>query len=211
MTQSNFTNEIKAAWTEAEYYEMHEQAHLMGLFWANGSVFKRMFDTLNVDNIVELACGHGRHVPKYQHIASKITLVDINQTNIDFCKNRFSDNKKITYICNNGSELQGVPPASMTAIFSYDAMVHFEMMDVIKYIQESSRILMPGGRALFHHSNNNGNPGGNPMWHPTWRNFMSLDIVTHAAARAGFTIIEQQALHWGGFNNIDGVTLMQKI
>jgi ubiquinone/menaquinone biosynthesis C-methylase UbiE len=207
----NFTKKIGETWSQAAYYETHEQDHFMDFFWKEGCVFKRMFDTLTPDNILELACGHGRHVPRYQHLAKKITLVDINQSNIDFCRNRFAGNDKILCIVNNGTDLQDVPSESVTAVFSYDAMVHFEMTDVMQYIQEFSRILRSGGRALIHHSNNSGNPGGNPMWHPHWRNFMSLDIVTYAASRANFTIIEQQTLRWGEINNVDGVTLMQKI
>jgi ubiquinone/menaquinone biosynthesis C-methylase UbiE len=148
---------------------------------------------------------------RYQHLAETIALVDINQSNIDFCKERFSSFSKIDYLVNNGSDLSMIPDQTKTAIFSYDAMVHFELLDVINYIQEFCRVLQPGGRALLHHSNNSGNPGGDPMWHPTWRNFMSLDIMAHVSSRFGFTIIEQQPIFWGGFNNIDGITLIQKI
>ena len=57
----------------------------------------QMFCQLNLDYVIELAVGRGRHVPRYMEKANHITLVDILQKNIDFCRERFKDNDKIAY------------------------------------------------------------------------------------------------------------------
>ena len=33
-------------------------------------------------------------------------------------------------------------------------MVHFEMIDIYRYLKDIFRVLKPGGMALIHHSNN---------------------------------------------------------
>jgi hypothetical protein len=41
---------------------------------------------------MELSCGHGRNSEKLAALSKFIVLVDVNQENIAFCKNRFPDN-----------------------------------------------------------------------------------------------------------------------
>lgn len=50
-----------------------------------------MFQQLDLTNVVELACGRGRHVPMYIDKAGGVTLVDILQKNIEICQERFKE------------------------------------------------------------------------------------------------------------------------
>ncbi|MDR2784200.1 MAG: class I SAM-dependent methyltransferase [Treponema sp.] len=213
---NNITKNIGDAWITEDsidkYYDPAEK--WLDVFWNVNSVFYRCFDQLNIENIVELACGHGRHVQKYLEKAQKITLVDINQQNIDFCKKRYSDEIKINYLVNNGSNFDEIKSDSQTAIFTYDAMVHFEMLDILSYIKESNRILMDGGKILFHHSNAAFSP--ELGWYkPHGRNFMSADIFAYLALHHGFVVLSQDVFSWGEGENyakdIDCLSLCQKI
>lgn len=190
---------IADRWKESPYYEWAESA--VNQFWGPEKIFTKRFKELDLANVVELACGHGRHVPNYYEKAGKITLVDVNQENIDFCKRRFGQSGKISFITNYGSDLNAIPDGTATAIFSYDAMVHFELSDVASYLKESWRALAPGGKILFHHSNNDANPGSEWTDNPHGRNFMSVRIFAHLASRAGFAIISQDILDWGNGDN----------
>jgi cyclopropane fatty-acyl-phospholipid synthase-like methyltransferase len=118
-------------------------------------------------------------------------------------------NPAISYIVNKGADFDGIADGSQTAVFSYDAMVHFELSDVAKYLVETFRILRRGGMALYHHSNAAFNPGATWSDKPGGRNFMSADIFAHLAMRAGLRVVSQNIIAWG-VQNLDCLSLVKK-
>lgn len=48
-----------------QYFENAEGKDAIEAFWRNDTEFYKMFCYLKLDNVVELACGRGRHVPQY--------------------------------------------------------------------------------------------------------------------------------------------------
>lgn len=191
------------------YFENAENSDNLDIFWSDGSPFKRLFDRMDISNVVELACGRGRHVPQYVDKTKSIVLVDILEKNIDFCKERFKENDKVKYYVNSGCDLRELNDNSATAIFSYDAMVHFESIDVYHYLQETNRVLKSGGMALYHHSNNDKDYKATFLSGECGRNYMSMGMFAHFADRAGLKVIEQIEYPWNS-NVIDGITLLQK-
>jgi len=202
-------------WVSHQYYDDAEAEEYVNEFWSENGAYYKSFCQLDCTKIVELACGHGRHVPKYLDKAKYITLVDINQQNIDFCKKRFLNETKIKYVTNTGSDFNGIESNSQTAIFTYDAMVHFEMLDILSYIKDANRILVDGGKILFHHSNAAFSPELNYTQKPHARNFMSADIFAYMALRMGFVVLEQDIFSWGSgddfIKDIDCLSLCQKV
>lgn len=192
-----------------QYFDSAESNAGISVFWGENSPFLNMFEKLDLDNVIELACGRGRHVPHYLHKAGTITLVDILQKNIDICKTRFKDEKGICYYCNNGYNLNELESEKYTALFCYDAMVHFEMMDIYEYLKDIYRVLVSGGRVLIHHSNNTSDYKASFANAPHGRSFMSKDIFAYLAYRCGFKIIEQKEIDWG-VENLDCISLLQK-
>lgn len=175
------------------------------------NIFLRRFKELNPESIVELACGHGRHVPHYMDTAGDITLVDVNQENLDFCRQRFAGNEKIHFYLTPGNNFQDLPNASYSAIFSYDSMIHFNLFDVASYINDAWRILKPGGKILFHHSNYYDAPVENFYFqNPNWHNFCSDRIFAHLATAAGFKVLSQDLLDASGGKNLGCLSLCQK-
>src|SRR4029078_7934242 len=83
-------DEIKKDWEHAHYYELAEG--YMGVFWDDGSVFRKYFELLDLESVVELACGWGRHSDHARaHYEPKtITLVDVLGSNISRCRQRFA-------------------------------------------------------------------------------------------------------------------------
>jgi ubiquinone/menaquinone biosynthesis C-methylase UbiE len=136
-----------------------------------------------------------------------VTLVDPNAQAIEECRRRFAGRENVSFLVNSGSDLSGIPAASATAVFSYDAMVHFEPSDVIFYIGEISRVLAPGGRALLHYSNAENN-FGSYMDDPDWRNFFSEKMMRAFAFRAKLKVIESTTFPWG--NTSDALTLLER-
>lgn len=195
LSMETHTRQIADAWRQHKYYDDAE----FGLkeFWSGTSIFNVKFKSLDLTNVLELACGHGRHVPYYIKKANNIILMDVNVENIDFCKKRFEESK-IKYYVNSGSDFSQISDDSLTAIFTYDAMVHFELYDVASYVRDAYRVLKPGGKILFHHSNNDSDPLKAWGSQPHARNFLSAQIFAYFADRAGFKILSQDLLDWGG-------------
>ncbi len=191
------------------YFDRAESDASMNVFWADDSVFYKMFRQLDLDNVIELAVGHGRHVKMYEPNARHIVLVDILQKNIDLCKERFKGNGKIEYYCNNGYNLKELGNEEYSALFTYDAMVHFEMLDIFEYLKDIHRVLKRGGMALFHHSNNTSSYKNSYLASTGGRSYMSKDLFAYLAYRAGFEIIEQNVIDWG-VEKLDCVSLVKK-
>jgi ubiquinone/menaquinone biosynthesis C-methylase UbiE len=208
-TRRDYRDEIKKDWDHAHYYELAEG--YMDVFWNDGSVFRKYFEMLDLESVVELACGWGRHsdYARAHYQPGTITLVDVLGSNISRCRQRFAGDDRYHFVVNSGSDLCGLSADTYSAVFCYDAMVHFEYDDVFAYIREIHRVLRPGGRALLHHSNYDGRPGSAYSQNPHWRNFMSAALFAHVAMRTGFRVVEQHKLDWGD-KELDCLTLLEK-
>lgn len=199
---------IGSDWADAPYYQQAEA--WTPVFWAADTVFRRMFDQLDLTDVVEIACGHGRHAAQCVAQCGTLTLVDINETNLAACRQRFAGNPKVRFARTAGNELSACGTASSSAVYCYDAMVHFEMLDVLDYLKEIARVLRPGGRALLHVSNNHAQPCRSYQENTHWRNFGSVDIVRHAATRLGFRVLDWAVMDWAGAPSIDAVVLLER-
>lgn len=200
---------------ETPYYAQVEHPAWIAIFWDKDSLFRRMFNQLELSAVIELACGHGRHTEQIIDRSPCITLVDINEQNIAACRARFAGRNNVYYGVNNGVDLSDFADGSASALFSYDAMVHFEASDVIGYLTEFARLLRQGGRALLHYSNCEDFPEGTYEDGPHWRSFFSEKMMRHFANRAGFKTVESHTLPWPPGNtdapHIDAVTLLEKL
>ncbi len=192
------------------YFERAEQRDALQTFWSESSPFYKMFRQMDTSNIIELACGHGRHVPMYDKTAGHITLVDILNKNIEYCKQRFKDKSNISYYCNNGTDLSDLADSTYTSLFTYDAMVHFELLDIASYLKEFYRVLKSGSYVLVHHSNNTSDYKVSFENGVHGRNYMSRDIFAYLAYRNGFEIVRQEIIDWGGQKDLDCISFLKK-
>lgn len=193
-----------------DYFDEAETDARIRCFWNEKSDFFQLFVRLDLTSVIELACGRGRHVRKYIDMASDITLVDILDKNIDICRERFCQYKKVHYYCNNGFNLEQLPSDTYTALFSYDAMVHFEMMDIYEYLKDIYRVLVKGGRVLVHHSNYDKDYKASFINSPHGRSYMNAGIFAYLAFRCGFRVLEQRVISWAGMEGLDCVSLLEK-
>jgi len=159
--------------------------------------------------VVDLAAGHGRNTRKLLELAKQLYLVDINEDNIRFCRQRFATEKKITYIQNDGFTLNGVPSGEVSLVYCFDAMGHFDSDVIRSYLHDFSRVLKPGGYGFCHHSNYDRNPGGDIHDNPGWRNFMSQNLFHHYCAKEGLEVVKSQIIDWDTPKQ-DCVTLFRK-
>lgn len=204
--------QLRDSHINSPYYESAEEQGWMETFWGRDSVFLPLFDHIDLTSVVELACGHGRHTAQIIERVGHATLIDINESNVSFCKKRFAGRRNVTCLVNMGRDLP-LKSSQFSGLFCYDAMVHFEAMDTIAYVFETHRVLQAGGRALLHYSVNEANPEGSYADDAAWRAYFSETLMRHVAARAGFKILDRRTFEWppGSSNPVtDGVILLEK-
>jgi SAM-dependent methyltransferase len=104
--------------------------------------------------VLEVGPGAGRWTEILRDQASRLVLVDISQTCLDLCRNRFGSGPEMEYLLLEGDAVGvlDVVTESVDVVWSYDAFVHINPTDVDGYLAEFSRILRPGGRAVIHHA-----------------------------------------------------------
>ncbi len=198
---------VASPWQESAYYaEAEAWTHI---FWSNSSLFLRLFRRLDLHATVELACGHGRHAERCAGECGTLTLVDVFDANLQRCKERLGLHSNIRFVHGNGYDFTGIESGQVTAIYCYDAMVHFSPDLIESYLKDAARILAPGGMALFHHSNHPTPPGiVHYGQNPHARNHMTYDLFRELVERAELTILESQPLSWGGMPDLDRVSLL---
>jgi SAM-dependent methyltransferase len=199
-------------WKGSPYYADAEQ--WIHVFWGENSPFLTLFQRLDLERLVELACGHGRHGEmigrRYDSLVRSLVCMDVLSDNIEFSRERLRPFPKIRVELNDGVAFNGIADASVTGVFCYDAMVHFHADVVGAYLADTHRILKAGGRALFHYSNYAENPDRHFGQNPHARAYMTPAIFRTLADEAGLVILEDQTIDWGGMPALDRVTLLEK-
>jgi cyclopropane fatty-acyl-phospholipid synthase-like methyltransferase len=141
--------------------------------------------------------------------ADRLTLMDIHESNLEVCRDRLRMHADIICTRNNGYDFRPIADRSVTAIFCYDAMVHFSPDLVQSYLNDTKRVLTPGGMALFHHSNYAA-PEDRPYGqNPHARNHMTFDLFCSYAASARLAVEKSEILDWGGVEKLDRLTLLR--
>jgi ubiquinone/menaquinone biosynthesis C-methylase UbiE len=142
--------------------------------------------------------------------AKELHLVDINQSCLDACLERFGESSEGTgclYHLTSGNDLHSIASNSATLVYSWDSMVHFD-------VKEIARILAPGGTAFLHHSNYGAmRPDSDWAKNDGTRSDMSADLMNEYAGDNGLKVVKQE-IHgkeqgWG-VDNFDCVSLLYK-
>ena len=198
-------------WHNAKYYDQAEtgmEKQWKGFVWPFLAPHR---DHIDFSKTMDFACGRGRNTVKLNAFTEDITLVDVQQSNIEHCRERFADKKEFKYLICDGYSLNELNDSSFTFIYTFDAVVHFDSDVVRAYLKEFHRTLKLGGRAFIHHSNTTDRPGQSHKRNPGWRNFMSNALFAHYSIKEGFFVLKQQEIDWRGDGSlIDGLTLIEK-
>jgi cyclopropane fatty-acyl-phospholipid synthase-like methyltransferase len=200
---------VKKPWELSPFYEEAERWTFV--FWNDGTPFYEQFKKLDLTHVVELGCGWGRHSEIIAKRAKYLTLVDVFESNLSKCRQRLSSYENVKYILGNGYDYTGIDDNSVTAIISYDTMVHFSMDLMFSYLKDTSRILKQNGLALYHHSNFRGPGADHYGKNPGARNIMDFDLFVSVCQNVGLRVMDSQQLNWGGIQNLDRLTLLCKI
>lgn len=215
-SNESFAEEIVSMWAKESspdflYFERFDREEATDPFWREGSLFRTAFGTLDTARTLEIACGTGRHSARFVHDTQELYLLDTSADALKVAERRFAGQANVRMLWSQDGETILLPDGRLTAVFSYDAMVHFEATTIANYLLETSRVLSVGGRALFHHSVYDQNPTGRFHENPGWRNFMNKQLFAYLVSRSGMQIVQYTEFNErNGAGPIDGLTLMEK-
>ena len=113
------------------YHKAAEQ--IMDEQWAE--MIWPVISQCQLERTVDFACGRGRNSRKlFEAGATQVTLVDVHPDNVRHCRERFND-QRATIIRNNGVDLRQIADSAHTLVYSWDAMVHFDVLVIGKLSQ----------------------------------------------------------------------------
>ncbi|HEV7256392.1 MAG TPA: class I SAM-dependent methyltransferase [Bosea sp. (in: a-proteobacteria)] len=187
----------------------------MQLQW--NQIIYPLIKDFDFSSVVDLACGHGRNSEMLSHHADEIHLIDINQSCIEACRDRFGTKKnkaKFFYYVTKGNNISMIQDASISLVYSWDSMVHFDKLIVNDYVSDIARALKEGGMAFLHHSNF-GEVAPDSDWatNTGTRSDMSARLMQQYAQKAGLEVVDQKiqgrAEGWG-VDGLDCASILRK-
>ena len=192
-------------WRETPYFEIAER-HI-DRQWSE--LIQPLMADCDLSVVVDLAAGHGRNTEKLRHLAGKIYAIDVIEDHVRFCQARFAEDPRVECLVCDGVSLTGIADASVSFVYSFDSMVHFDSDVVRAYLMDIARALRPGGRGMCHHSNYIDRPTGDFRDSPHWRNFMSRELFAHYCHMEGLSVVRSELVDWG-IPDLDCITLFER-
>jgi ubiquinone/menaquinone biosynthesis C-methylase UbiE len=205
---SRSIHECRTAYQDNPYFDMAEP-YMEGQ-WKQIWPLIRESD---FSRVLEIAPGYGRNSAKLAEHAGEIHLVDVNPACIEKCRDRFSDYQgtcTFYFYVNDGHTLPEISPDSITFIYSWDSMVHFDRRVMRDYISEFARTLAPRGTGFIHHPNY-GTVSDDTDWqsHPHCRSNMTRELFEAYCKDAGLRMVFQKIIDWGE-KDLDCISIFEK-
>jgi SAM-dependent methyltransferase len=188
-----------------EVYAWPQQGDEWSAAWGGVShqwwvtLFPRLQGYVPARRILEIAPGYGRWTHYLKELCAELVIVDIAETAIAHCRERFAGDKHIQAHVNDGTSLAMVADDSVDLVFSFDSLVHAEQDVMYGYLSEITRKLTADGVAFLHHSNMGAYAAGtydpnNIHWRaPT----VSAGLVEAIAGHVGLSCVSQETIAWG--------------
>ncbi len=134
-------------------------------------------------DVLEIGPGGGRWTGPLIQRAHSYVGVDISESCVRLCAEKFASAANARFILGSGSDLKDVPDSSLSIVWSFDVFVHINQAEVEKYADEFLRVLRPGGIGIIHHGSAGGTHGG-------WRSNLTHDAMLQLLKQRGFEIVD---------------------
>jgi SAM-dependent methyltransferase len=151
LDENRATWDASASWT-AQGDEWSGAWGGTDMLW-HGTLLPRIHEFVPTGSILELAPGHGRWSAYLKDLCDELTLVDLAESCIDACRERFVGESHIRYHVNDGKSLAMVADDSIDFVFSFDSLVHAEHDVLEAYLAQLAGKLRADGVGFVHHSN----------------------------------------------------------
>jgi SAM-dependent methyltransferase len=168
--------------------------------------------------ILEIATGYGRWTNYLRQHCGSMIGVDLSETCIAHCRQRFAGDPRLEFEVTDGRSLAMVEDGTIDFAFSFDSLVHADDDVFGPYLEQLARKLKLNGVGFIHHSNLGEFPqpeppkrgrigkridralgrkrapvNDNPSWHsPTMTAVKFVDY----ARQAGLKVISQEKINW---------------
>ena len=172
-----------------------------------GSLYPRLHRFLPAQKILEIAPGHGRWTRFLIPASNEYLGVDLNQSCVDICKERFKSDPRASFVANNGVSLDAAEDGTYDVVFSFDSLVHAELEVFHGYVPEILRKLKPGGVAFIHHSNLAAGSLRRGEHHHSRAESASAAAIADIVKQHGGEIIVQETITWIDAHLLDCLTL----
>lgn len=163
------------------------------------SLFPRLQGYVPAGRILEIAPGYGRWTHYLKELCDELVIVDIAETAIAHCRQRFAADAHVRAHVNDGTSLATVEDRSVDIVFTFDSLVHAEQDVMAGYLVEIAKKLTADGIAFLHHSNMGSYVRG--TYDPTqihWRaTSVSAAVIESFAQQTGLSCVSQEAIAWG--------------
>ena len=115
---------VAGPWKQSGYYDDAEKWTF--IFWSEAHPFYPLFQRLDLTAVLELACGHGRHSEIVAERSGQLTLMDVHEENIAYCRTRLARFRNTLFFANSSHDFRSITDDAITAIFCYNAMGAFQ-------------------------------------------------------------------------------------
>ena len=102
--------------------------------------------------ILEIGPGGGRITALLLPRARQLYAVDVSAAMLQRLQQRFDGDPRIAPLLTDGTNIAGIPAASLDAAVSFDAFVHFEPWEIFQYLEIVRALLREGGLGIVHFS-----------------------------------------------------------
>jgi len=102
--------------------------------------------------IMEIGPGGGRLTSLLLPHAREIYAVDISSAMLEHLLTRFANEPRLVPIVTEGTNIDGIEPASLDVAISFDTFVHLEPWEIFRYLEITHRLLRSGGIGIIHFS-----------------------------------------------------------
>lgn len=134
-------------------------------------------------HILEIGPGAGRWTEVLVEMTSQYTGVDISESCIKICNEKFGNKPGRKFLVGNGNDLTGIETNAIDALWSFDVFVHINKTEVASYVQEFKRVMRPGSIGVVHHGTTGGLNGG-------WRSDLMTADFHRFLEKESFVILD---------------------
>jgi len=138
--------------------------------------------------ILEIGPGAGRWTEYLVDRCAWLIGIDISETCVRECENRFRERPHARFAVGNGDNLSAIDSESIDGVWSFDVFVHINKPQFSAYAAEFARVLKSGGVGLLHHGSSGGAHGG-------WRSDVTSADAKDFLHSHGL-IVERQLQTW---------------
>lgn len=137
-----------------------------------------------LQNVLEIGPGAGRWTEYLVGRVGQLVGIDISETCVAECRQRFASHSNARFELGNGLDLKSVDSASIDGIWSFDVFVHINDTEFRSYFGEFARVLKSGGVGVIHHGTQGGSSGG-------WRSNVTVDDIRRFMTETGLETVSQ--------------------